>query len=103
MHHGNVMIFKFQIPFFTEKPLKMTEKKPTVEGTLNLVMLLAIIGGVVLLITCLVGGLCIYLQGKKIKRKKRAAREKRCKEKEHEGMTLQTERLINHYSAGIEK
>lgn len=81
----------------------MTEKKPTMEETINLVMLMAIIGGVVLIITCIVGGLCIYLQGKKTKQKMRAAREKRCKEKEHEMATLQTERLINHYSAGIHK
>ena len=91
------------MPFFSEKPSKITEKKPTVEGTLNLLMLLGIIGGVVLLITCLIGGLCIYLQGKKIKRKKRAAREKKTKEKEHEMTTLQSERLINHYSAGNEE
>lgn len=81
----------------------MTQKKPTVEETINLVMLMATIGGVVLIITCIVGGLCIYLQGRKTKQKKRAAREKRCKEKEHEMTTLQTERLINHYSAGIHK
>ena len=102
-HHGDVIIFKFEMPFFSEKASKITEKKPTVGGTLNLFMLLAIIGGVVLLITCLVGGLCIYLQGQKIKRKKRAARERKCKEKELEMTTLQSERLINHYSAGNEK
>jgi len=72
--------------------LPSSKKSSSLIGKLNIVAIVSICGATLLLVTCLIGGTCIYLQGKRLKSTKRE------REREKKDMEMTELRLMNNYS-----